>query len=313
MKLFNLKSLYFVFSLVLLLSFASAGKLEVTPEHPFLIDGEWVSASELQVGDLMQTIDGRQVRITNITGVEVSEEESFSVYNLEAGIYHNFVVCGDDVCDEDSVGVVVKNSNVGGKRIKPGFITRHSPSTEAILADGRVVIERTLNANTKSMHIITFDSSTQESSRAILAALKYAKSHPQYNYVLHTPTSELIGVFDGSNLRFLNLIKSQGFTIKNFGNVKPSWYRAASYRALSGTSPPSSAWKMAKLESAQAGWGFFDPRGVLVELPATTIILAGGITAYIKPGEVFIDVFGAGKNYVLSYLEEENPQKSPDL
>jgi hypothetical protein len=114
MKQRGIKSLFVIlFSLVFLFALVSAGTLKVTQEHPFLIDGEWIPASDLQVGDLMQTIDGKQVRITKITDVEVSEEEeAFPVYNLETGIYHNFVVCGDDVCDENSVGVVVKNSNL---------------------------------------------------------------------------------------------------------------------------------------------------------------------------------------------------------
>jgi len=90
------------------ISFVSAGELRVTQEHPFLVNDSWMSAKNLNVGDELFTIDGKKVRITEIE--EVVSEESFSVYNLEAAEYSDFVVCGEDECDNDSLGVVVHNS-----------------------------------------------------------------------------------------------------------------------------------------------------------------------------------------------------------
>jgi intein/homing endonuclease len=92
------------FILISLSNFSQAGTLKVTEEHPFLINGSWIPASDLKVGDELTTIDGKKVRITNITDVET--KEPFPVYNLEAGKYHDFVVDGGD-----GVGVVVHNSN----------------------------------------------------------------------------------------------------------------------------------------------------------------------------------------------------------
>jgi len=100
--------LFLLLSLSLSLNFISSS-LRVTEEHPFLIDGKWVSASDLKVGDNLQTIDGKKVRITNIRDVEVSEENKFPVYNLEAGKFHDFVV--SDSSSGDNVSVVVHNSN----------------------------------------------------------------------------------------------------------------------------------------------------------------------------------------------------------
>jgi len=94
--------LAFVFILILFSNFSLAGTLKVTEEHPFLINGSWISASDLKVGDILKTADGKSVRITNLQDVET--EEPFPVYNLEAGIYHNFVV-GEDK-------LVVHNSNL---------------------------------------------------------------------------------------------------------------------------------------------------------------------------------------------------------
>jgi hypothetical protein len=91
------------------LSFLSAeGTLRVTEEHPFLINGEWIPASELEVGDLLTTIDGKKVKITNIEDIET--KEPFPVYNLEAEEYSNFVVSDTSEPAGERVGVVVHNS-----------------------------------------------------------------------------------------------------------------------------------------------------------------------------------------------------------
>jgi len=37
-----------------------AEQLRVTPEHPFYLDGEWVEASELEIGDVLKTYDGKK-------------------------------------------------------------------------------------------------------------------------------------------------------------------------------------------------------------------------------------------------------------
>ena len=115
------------------LAFVSAGELRVTNEHPFLIDGKWISASELSVGDEMTTVDGRRVRISRIESVE----EDVEVYNLEAGVYHDFVVCGEDNCSSwvgslddlmgGGVGVVVHNSNPPGSNYPCNGIYANCP------------------------------------------------------------------------------------------------------------------------------------------------------------------------------------------
>ena len=64
-----------VLTLLSFINFILAGELQVTEEHPFLVDGEWMPAKELVVGDVMQTIDGKKVRIISIE--EVVENESF--------------------------------------------------------------------------------------------------------------------------------------------------------------------------------------------------------------------------------------------
>jgi len=91
------------FILQLSFSFVGAGTLQVTTEHPFLVDGEWISASSLEIGDELTLINGSKVKITSIT--EKVFEDNFSVYNLEALEYSDFVVNSGDGLD-----VVVHNS-----------------------------------------------------------------------------------------------------------------------------------------------------------------------------------------------------------
>jgi len=72
--------------------------LKVTEEHPFLLNGSWIKASDLDVGDELVTIDGKKARISKITDVY----ENISVYNLDAGEYNDFIV---------EEGIIVHNSN----------------------------------------------------------------------------------------------------------------------------------------------------------------------------------------------------------
>jgi len=84
--------------LALSFSIVSASQLKVTSEHPFLVNNTWVKASDLKIGDILKTADGKNAVIKNITEVE----ERVEVYNLEASPYSDFVV---------SDGVIVHNSN----------------------------------------------------------------------------------------------------------------------------------------------------------------------------------------------------------
>ena len=98
------RGIIFVIVLLVLSSFVYAGTLKVTSEHPFLIDGQWIPAKELKVGDRLTEINGKIVEITSIK--KVTPKEPFLVYNIEAGKYHNFVVR-----DTDNLSIVVHNSN----------------------------------------------------------------------------------------------------------------------------------------------------------------------------------------------------------
>ena len=100
------KECKFLFLAIVLVLFmpliaASSGSLQVTTEHPFLIKGKWVPASQLKPGDTFTTLSGKTAVIRKIE--DVTLKDPFPVYNLEAGVYHDFVVGPFDI--------VVHNSN----------------------------------------------------------------------------------------------------------------------------------------------------------------------------------------------------------
>ena len=79
------KNLIYILSIFLLIQIVPifAGELKVTTEHPFLINGNWIPASQLKVGDLLTTLDGKTAIIKSINSVNLAD--TFNVYNLEAG------------------------------------------------------------------------------------------------------------------------------------------------------------------------------------------------------------------------------------
>ncbi|MBP7708381.1 hypothetical protein KA107_01750 [Candidatus Pacearchaeota archaeon] len=102
----------FVFLLFILfsLTFISAGELKVTQEHPFLINGNWIDAKDLKVGDNLTTVNGKRIVIDSVEVVK--PENPFLVYNLEAGVYHNFVVGEEKVVVHNSYKLAVEPSTI---------------------------------------------------------------------------------------------------------------------------------------------------------------------------------------------------------
>ncbi|MBW3521118.1 Hint domain-containing protein [Chryseobacterium sp. NKUCC03_KSP] len=63
-------------------------KIECTLEHPFYMNGNWVEAKDLKIGDELLSKDGQISKITSIT----KEENSKIVYNFEVEDNHNYYV-----------------------------------------------------------------------------------------------------------------------------------------------------------------------------------------------------------------------------
>ena len=65
-------------------------KINTTPEHPFYIDGKWVEASNLKVGDELLYIDESKHKITSIE----SDTTNQTVYNFEVEGTHTYFAEG---------------------------------------------------------------------------------------------------------------------------------------------------------------------------------------------------------------------------
>jgi RHS repeat-associated protein len=88
------------------------GNLFATPNHPFFVEGEWVRADQLTLGDSLLE-NGGESRLSSGVGIGrvtslVSIGGSATVYNLEVGTYHDFFAgdvlvhnSTDDESDDD--------------------------------------------------------------------------------------------------------------------------------------------------------------------------------------------------------------------
>jgi len=67
--------------------------IEVTHEHPFFIDGNWVSADEIKVGDNLTLKDDQKVLVDKVELIE----GNFTVYNIEVEDFHTYYVSKQNV------------------------------------------------------------------------------------------------------------------------------------------------------------------------------------------------------------------------
>ena len=58
-----------------------------------IVSAEWIPAKNLNVGNKLLTENGKTATITGIK--QIIPDNPFLVYNLEAGIYHNFISEGN--------------------------------------------------------------------------------------------------------------------------------------------------------------------------------------------------------------------------
>ena len=66
------------------------GRLRVTGTHPFFVDGRWVEASQINVGDLLKGKDSQWIEVETIEVVS----KGVRVYNIEVADAHTFFVEG---------------------------------------------------------------------------------------------------------------------------------------------------------------------------------------------------------------------------
>ena len=72
--------------------------IKCTREHPFFVDGEWVEAERLEVGDLLQLESGRKVKIKSVKHLN----EEHIVYNISVYNNRNYYANGILVHNKDT-------------------------------------------------------------------------------------------------------------------------------------------------------------------------------------------------------------------
>lgn len=302
----------FIFSvfivLLSILSFVSGSQLKVTEEHPFLINGSWISASQLQVGDLLTTVDGKNVRITSIE--DVVEETNFSVYNLESKEYSDFVVDGGD-----NLSVVVHNSDKNsivvslmGKAYRDALGVGRIGAIKTIISDS-IVIERLPRSNEFALHVFPPKLPAKATREELVSFYNdYATSfrdfvlkNPDVKYVGTTPTGSLTRTFIK---RVKPDLEAAGFKV----SVEESPYNTnalqkMNYKLFSKLDPrfeenPTTLYKIViQGPNYSPSAGQFDPRGYklfkLTSAFATgvgiVVVGSGDLVLYREVGKIYID------------------------
>ena len=86
---------------VLIHIFVNDEEIETTPVHPFWVVDEWVSAKDLEIGDILTLADGTTAPITDTYGEQL--DEPVIVYNFEVQDFHTYYVT--------DTGVLVHNAD----------------------------------------------------------------------------------------------------------------------------------------------------------------------------------------------------------
>lgn len=92
-------------------------KIECTPEHPFYVDGKWVEAKDLEIGNKLLKKDGLSLEITSITKQKRNEK----VYNFEVEENHDYYVSNFSILVHNNCDFPMKWSRFGDKVNLPYF------------------------------------------------------------------------------------------------------------------------------------------------------------------------------------------------
>jgi len=169
--------------------------ISTTGEHPFWTpDKGWVEASDLHVGSLLQTEDGR---VVDVDAVE-KREGHFQVYNFNVEGFHTYYV--------SDLGILVHNACVDTRINIAEYKTRFTPlrprSGETVSAGFRHVLTGHFNrpaANSRSVFTISPDE---------------LKTILQSKQVVSSPVT---AVGDGQFIRIVNVGQTVGITALKYG------------------------------------------------------------------------------------------------
>ena len=118
--------------------FVNGEEIETTPQHPFWVEDEWVSAKDLREGDVLTLADGTSVAITRTYGEQL--DEPVIVYNFEVQDFHTYYVTDTGVLVHNADNYSFNDEEDSSKsRNKPK--TKGTPSSVEIQrdSDGNII------------------------------------------------------------------------------------------------------------------------------------------------------------------------------
>ncbi len=89
-----------------------------TPGHKFYVEGEWISAEDLEQGDILTIADGTTLEVISVTVEKL--ETPVNIYNFEVEDWHNHYVADSGVLVHNmncaKINEAVANAGVGGSK-----------------------------------------------------------------------------------------------------------------------------------------------------------------------------------------------------
>ena len=116
------------------------GRLDVTPNHLILVNGTWIIAGKIEVGDLLLGEGGKEARVKSIEEVDCRQGRVVWVYNFDVADTHTYIANGivvhnklklmrtvgfgnhEPCVREGSLGSSSNNDNFAGGVTVPGSI-----------------------------------------------------------------------------------------------------------------------------------------------------------------------------------------------
>lgn len=88
--------------IVVITGIVQAGELRTTEDQRFYVNGSWVRAADLKPGDMVETYDGKHIRITNVT--DVMSDTPLQVYGFTTNNTTQSYVLADGILTSDGAG-----------------------------------------------------------------------------------------------------------------------------------------------------------------------------------------------------------------
>jgi len=91
--------------------------LEATPEHPFMVNGEWIEIKDLETGTELEKIEGQKILIKNIGMIT----KSTVVYNFSVQDNENYFVTEDGILVHNARYSQLPKHYLSKNKLKPNY------------------------------------------------------------------------------------------------------------------------------------------------------------------------------------------------